>query len=324
LEKLDLCNLQTLPWEGCNLVDVLFNSEESLLEKLKYEDVSTSKILEVFVKRDDLIDPLVSGNKWRKLKYNIEQAKHKSGEGIITFGGAHSNHLVATAKACNKAGLKSVGFVRGEELTADSNETLKDCASFGMELVFISREEYKNKEDWDYLNQLKHGFPAFHIVPEGGANFYGVVGCQEILKETANDFDHVFLCAGTGTTAAGVILSAGAHTKVHVVAALKGDFMEAQVTKMLNSVCFDEELVSELKSKSVFHNNTHFGGYAKTSPELIAFIADFKYQTNLPLDPIYTGKSMYALVQEWKRGGLGNGNKILFIHTGGMQGMRSF
>lgn len=302
---------------------MLFDWEKSVLENLKYEDVSSSSILEFVVKRDDLIDPLVSGNKWRKLKYNIEQARHKSGEGILTFGGAHSNHLVATAKACNKAGLKSVGFVRGEELAANSNETLKDCASFGMELVFISREEYKNKEDWDYLNQLKHGFPAFHIVPEGGANFYGVVGCQEILKETTNDFDHVFLCAGTGTTAAGVILSAGARTKVHVVSALKGDFMEAHVTKMLNSVCFDEELVGELKSKTIFHNNAHFGGYAKSSPELATFIADFKNQTNLPLDPIYTGKSMYALVQEWKRGGLGHENKILFIHTGGMQGVRS-
>jgi 1-aminocyclopropane-1-carboxylate deaminase len=302
---------------------VLFDTNKSVLDIVRYEDVSTSKTVEFFVKRDDLIDPLVSGNKWRKLKYNIEQANHKSGEGILTFGGAHSNHLVATAKACNKAGIKSVGFVRGEELTADSNETLKDCASFGMELVFISREEYKNKEDWDYINQLRHGFPSFHIVPEGGANFYGVVGCQEILKETANDFDHVFLCAGTGTTAAGVILSAGAHTKVHVVSALKGDFMEAQVTKMLNSVCFDEELVNELKSKTIFHNDCHFGGYAKNTPELLAFIADFKDQTNLPLDTIYTGKAMYALIQEWKTGALGNDKKILFVHTGGMQGMRS-
>jgi 1-aminocyclopropane-1-carboxylate deaminase len=301
---------------------VLFDIEKSVVEILRYEDVSSSRTLEIFVKRDDLIDPFVSGNKWRKLKYNIEQANHKSGEGILTFGGAHSNHLVATAKACHEAGLKSVGFVRGEELTADSNQTLNDCASFGMELVFVSREEYKNKEDWDYINQLRHGFPSFHIVPEGGANFYGVVGCQEILKETANDFDHVFLCGGTGTTAAGVILSAGAHTKVHVVSALKGDFMESQVTKMLNSVCFDEELVSELKSKTIFHNDMHFGGYAKTTPELVAFIADFKDQTNLPLDTIYTGKAMYALIQEWKKGALGNDKKLLFIHTGGMQGMR--
>lgn len=301
---------------------MLFDTNKSVLDNVKYDDVSTAKTLDLFVKRDDLIDSLVSGNKWRKLKYNIEQAQHKSCDGILTFGGAHSNHLVATAKACHTAGLKSVGFVRGEELTRDSNATLKDCTSFGMELVFVTREEYRNKDDWEYINQLRHGFPTYHIVPEGGANFYGVVGCQEILKETDNDFDHVFLSAGKGTTAAGVILSAGVHTKVHIVSALKGDFMEAQVTKMLNSVCFDEELVNELKSKTVFHNDVHFGGYAKTTPELLAFIADFKDQTNLPLDSIYTGKAMFLLIQEWKKGTLGDNKKLLFIHTGGLQGMR--
>lgn len=301
---------------------MLFDTEKSVLEKVEYEDVSTSRILEFFVKRDDLIDPLVSGNKWRKLKYNIEQAKHKACDGILTFGGAHSNHLVATAKACHEAGLKSVGFVRGEELTPESNATLKDCTFYGMELVFVSREEYRDKDDWDYINQLRHGFTSFQIVPEGGANFYGVIGCQEILKETDNNFDHVFLSAGTGTTAAGVILSAGVHTKVHVVSALKGDFMEAQVTKMLNSVCFDEELVNELKSKTVFHNDAHFGGYAKTTNELLEFIEDVKQQTNLPLDSIYTGKAMFTLINEWRKDSFRNQQKILFIHTGGLQGNR--
>jgi 1-aminocyclopropane-1-carboxylate deaminase len=302
---------------------VLFDTEKSVLEKVRYVDPSTVEQLDLYIKRDDLIDPLVSGNKWRKLKYNIEQAQHKLCEGILTFGGAHSNHLVATAKACNRAGLKSVGFVRGEELTPESNLTLKDCAVLGMDLVFVSREEYREKDDWDFINQLRNGFPSFHIVPEGGANFYGVVGCQEILKETVNDFDHVFICAGTGTTAAGVILSAGVHTKVHVVSALKGEFMEAQVTKMMNSVCFDEELVSELNSKARFHNDAHFGGYAKTTQELLDFITDFEKQTAIPLDSIYTGKAMFALIQEWKKGVLGEDKKILFIHTGGLQGNRS-
>jgi 1-aminocyclopropane-1-carboxylate deaminase len=200
--------------------------------------------------------------------------------------------------------------------------TLKDCASFGMELVFVSRDEYRQKEDWDYINGVRHGFPSFHIVPEGGANFYGVIGCQEILKETANDFDHVFLSAGTGTTAAGVILSAGAHTKIHVVSALKGDFMEDQVTKMLNSVCFDEELVSELKEKTVFEDSAHFGGYAKTTLELTEFISDFEAQTSLLLDPVYTGKAMYCLIDQWRKGIIKDQKNVLFIHTGGLQGKR--
>jgi 1-aminocyclopropane-1-carboxylate deaminase len=302
---------------------VLFDVERSVLQHVRYTDAGGGGVCEFYVKRDDLIDPLVSGNKWRKLKYNIEQARHKSSEGILTFGGAHSNHLVATAKACNVAGLKSVGLVRGEELTPTSNSTLKDCVQLGMELVFISREEYRNKEDWEYINQLRHGFPSFHIVPEGGSNFYGIIGCQEILKETPNDYDHVFVSAGTGSTAAGVILSAGPHTKVHVVSALKGDFMESQVSKMLNSVCFDEELVEELKEKTVFHDHAHFGGYAKTTPELNEFIQTILAQTQLPLDSVYTGKALYEFVRSWKSGELGKKPKVLFIHTGGLQGMRS-
>ncbi|MDG0973199.1 MAG: pyridoxal-phosphate dependent enzyme [Crocinitomicaceae bacterium] len=302
---------------------MLFNSERSVLEHVRYTDAQDGRVFDFYVKRDDLIDPLVSGNKWRKLKYNIEQARHKSSEGILSFGGAHSNHLVATAKACHVAGLKSVGFVRGEELSYNSNSTLMDCAQLGMELVFISREEYRNKEDWEYMNQVRHGFPSFHIVPEGGSNFYGIIGCQEILKETPNDFDHVFVSAGTGTTAAGVILSAGPHTKVHVVSALKGDFMEAQVSKMLNSVVFDEELVEELKGKTVFHDNAHFGGYAKTTPELLRFIKTILAQTQLPIDSVYTGKALYELLRTWKKGELVEHPKVLFIHTGGLQGMRS-
>ena len=300
----------------------LFDTTTSRLDEIVYLDKLSKKPFTFYVKRDDLIDPLVSGNKWRKLKYNVEQSRHKSCDGILTFGGAYSNHLVATAKACHRAGLRSVGFVRGEELTPDSNPTLIDCASFGMELVFVSRDEYRQKEDWDYINGVRHGFPSFHIVPEGGANFYGVIGCQEILKETTNDFDHVFLSAGTGTTAAGVILSAGAHTKIHVVSALKGDFMEDQVTKMLNSVCFDEELVSELKEKTVFEDSTHFGGYAKTTLELTEFISDFEAQTSLSLDPVYTGKAMYCLIDQWRKGIIKDQKKVLFIHTGGLQGKR--
>lgn len=302
---------------------MLFDTGKSLLERVSYTDSATLKVLDLYVKRDDLIDPLVSGNKWRKLKYNIEQAQHKQCNGVLTFGGAHSNHLVATAKACRRAGLKSVGFVRGEELTSDSNDTLRDCNVLGMDLVFLSRQEYRDKADWEYINQLRNGFPTFHIVPEGGANFYGVVGCQEILKQTGNDFDHIFLSAGTGTTAAGVILSADAHSTVHVVSALKGNFMEAEVTKLLNSVCFDEDLVRELKSKTRFLNDYHFGGYAKVTDELTEFMADFEKQTAIPLDPIYTGKAMFSLINEWKRGSLSEHQKILFIHTGGLQGKRS-
>jgi 1-aminocyclopropane-1-carboxylate deaminase len=267
------------------------------------------------VKRDDLIDELVSGNKWRKLRLHLAQAAHKNSVGILTFGGAYSNHLVATAKACHKLGLAAVGVVRGDELHANANATLKQCADFGMELVFVDRATYRDRENWDYLTALKNGFPGYHIVPEGGAGFYGMLGCQDILKETPNDYSDVFVAAGTGTTAAGVLLSAGTTTKVHVVAVLKGDFMLQEVRKHLAHVASDEEMMEHFLQRSRIHNDFHFGGYGKVTPALTEFKADFEQQTDLPLDSVYTAKAAFAMIRWMAQHP--DSNHVLFIHTGG-------
>jgi 1-aminocyclopropane-1-carboxylate deaminase len=273
--------------------------------------------LDCYVKRDDLIDPIVSGNKWRKLRLYVEQAAQKNAIGLLTFGGAYSNHLVATAKACHLLGLKSVGFVRGEELNERSNSTLATCTDFGMELAFVDRETYRQKDDYDYLTAIKHGFPNYQIVPEGGKGFYGMIGCQDILRETPNDYDHVVVACGTGTTFAGLLLSANSKTTVHGISALKGEFMQQQVEPLLRQVLGDEEMMEEFIQRADFHENFHFGGYGKTTPELFDFMESFKHQTDIELDKIYTAKAMYALVQLVKSKKISG--KILFVHTGGVR-----
>jgi len=275
------------------------------------------------VKRDDLIDDVVSGNKWRKLKYSIAQAQQLGKNGILTFGGAYSNHLVATAKMCQLNGLKSMGIVRGEELNEKSNDTLKQCASYGMELLFISRGEYRERTDYSFLSCLKNEYLDYYVVPEGGANFYGVVGCQEILKETPNQYDHVFLAAGTATTAAGVLLSLPEKTKIHVVSSLKGKgIMLKALTEKLKWVVGDYEAVNELLRQVVVHDDYHFGGYGKYNDELIGVMQTIFTQTQLKLDPIYTAKAFYAMLDQLNNSKISVSDEILFIHTGGLQGLK--
>lgn len=298
---------------------MLFDTRKSVTEKYTLTLPSQEQAL-VYIKRDDLIDEWVSGNKWRKLKYNIEQANKLSKEGILTFGGAFSNHLLATAKACDKAGLESVGVVRGEELSANSNPTLKNCSALGMKLIFISRSEYKNRNDYAYLAQWKDTYNSLYVVPEGGANFYGVVGCQEIIAETTNDFDHVFVAAGTGTTAAGVLTSISAKTKVHVVETLKGDFLKKNIETHVNQVYNNEKLTKDILENCTFIAD-RFGGYAKWNKELVDFVQFFHRETGVKLDLIYTGKVLYAWMQKVMNGEIHGDDKVLFIHSGGLQGM---
>ncbi len=276
---------------------------------------------EIFVKRDDKIDEVISGNKWRKLKYAFEAAKHKGKTGIYTYGGAYSNHLVATAKAAQIHGFKSIGVVRGEELTPESNETLKACSSYGMELHFVSREAYKMRNDYESLQCTKNSYNDYLIIPEGGACYHGVIGCQEILKEIPQVFDHIFVAAGTGTTAAGLLLSCPEKSKLHVVSSLKGKgIISSEIRKRLADFYFDEEEVDEYLSKITVHENYHFGGYGKWDNELRSFMEKIKSNTHLPLDPIYTGKAFYALYDLISKNEIEKDATVLFIHTGGLQG----
>lgn len=292
----------------------------SILQKVRYS-VHDSEPFSFYIKRDDLIDPIISGNKWRKLKYNVVQAKHKNAEGMLTFGGAYSNHLVATAKVCAEQGLKSIGIVRGEELTAQSNDTLRKCEAFGMELRFIARAVYKERNSYAFIKQLQYDNKDFIIIPEGGANFYGVIGCQEILKETSNDFDHIYIAAGTGTTAAGVALSMSSKTKLHVISALKGDFLRTEITQLINLVYNDKEATQELMKRITIRSDDVFGGYGKWNTELIDLMQAFHAETALKTEPIYTGKVLYNLFQDIEKNKNLAKEKVLFVHTGGLQGL---
>lgn len=276
------------------------------------------------IKRDDLIDPIVSGNKWRKLKYNFLKAKERKNVGIVTFGGAFSNHLIATAKAASLAGINAVGIVRGNELHPNSNETLKRCHAFGMDLVFVDRSAYRKKNEATYINELRVKYPNHLVIPEGGRNYYGVIGCQEIMTETENNYDHIYLAGGTGTTGAGVVLSGAEQSKVHVVSALKGDFLKAEIAELLYLVLNDSSTVDIYLQQLKVHNDAHFGGYAKVTDELIAFINQIDKEISLKLDPIYTAKAFYQMVNDYTTGLILPTEKVLFIHTGGLQGRKAW
>jgi 1-aminocyclopropane-1-carboxylate deaminase len=284
--------------------------------------LDTGEEFSFHIKRDDCIDEHVSGNKWRKLKYAVAFAIEKNAVGIVTFGGAFSNHLVATAKACKDAGLKSIGIVRGEELTPESNATLKQCSMFGMELDFVPRSTYLSRNDYEFLSCVKDNYKGFHLVPEGGACFHGVVGCQEIVNELESTPDFIYVAAGTGTTAAGILLGCPEATTVKAISALKGDFMRDEILKHINSVLYNQQDTEELSKQLSVVTDFHFGGYGKWTDELIVFIQDFYCQTGVKLDPIYTGKAMFALINDFRNGRLNSSQNVVFVHTGGLQGVR--
>lgn len=297
------------------------NTSGSILQQLHIAELD-QKGIQLFVKRDDLIHPIISGNKWRKLKYGIQIARSKGCDGLLTFGGAYSNHLVATAAACNELGLSAVGIVRGDELSPESNQTLNKCQELGMTLVFVDRMTYSLKDEKAYLEELLLSCPNHHIVPEGGADYYGMIGCQEILNEVDEDFDQIWLACGTGTTAAGLSTGVTGDAELHVVPVLKGFEVENTIRELLFKSAYDEEFILECLGRIKSHTDYHFGGYAKYTDELLQFIKEFYNDYGIPLDPVYTGKAMFALMDTVKKDALED-CKILFIHTGGLQGAAS-
>jgi len=274
---------------------------------------------QLFIKREDEIHPLVSGNKFRKLKYNLKAAKQNKTKTLLTFGGAFSNHILATAVAGKLQNFKTIGVIRGDELGQDlsktlaTNSTLRAAYEHGMKFEFISRERYRDKMSSDFLQKLELKYGDFYTLPEGGTNALAVKGCEEILTSDDNEFDYICSCVGTGGTIAGIINSIEAPQKVIGFPALKGDFL----IKEIQQYCRGQknwQLVSDY----------HFGGYGKYSDELIHFINRFKEDTTIPLDPIYTGKMMFGVLDMIKKNSFPKGSKILIIHSGGIQGIEGF
>lgn len=276
------------------------------------------KQVELYLKREDLIHPFVSGNKYRKLKYNIAEAKKKQHKSVLTFGGAFSNHILATASAAKENGLQSIGVIRGEELannleeTLKTNFTLQKAHELGMEFYFIDRATYRDKSTLLFKEKLKSKFGDFYLVPEGGTNDLAIKGCEEIITENDIQFDFLTTCVGTGGTISGIINSSSETQTVLGFPALKGDFLENEIAQYVK------------KQNWKLVNNYHFGGYAKYNEELIHFINQFKTQFQIPLDPVYTGKMMFGLFDLIKNDYFRVGTKILAIHTGGLQGIKGF
>ena len=261
------------------------------------------------VKREDLHGDGISGNKLRKLKYNVEKAIANGYTTILTFGGAYSNHILAASYIKKKYGINVIGVVRGEELIdkIKENPTLRKAQENGMEFHFVSREKYRNKMSPDFLGELKDEFGDFYLLPEGGTNELAIKGCEEILIAEDENYDYICCAVGTGGTIAGLINASKKNQKVIGFSALKGDFLKGEVDTLVT------------KSNWEIQTDYHFGGYAKITTELVSFINDFKSESGVLLDPIYNGKMMYGIFDLMKKGYFSKNTSILAIHTGGLQ-----
>lgn len=275
------------------------------------------KKVSLFVKREDLLHPVISGNKYRKLYYNLRMAEKLGKKKLVTFGGAYSNHILAMACAGAASGLETVGIIRGEELANDlsatlaSNPTLKAATEYGMRLQFITRSEYKKKHTTGFLKKLQAFYPEAYLIPEGGTNDLAVKGCEEILDNQTEKFDTICLAVGTGGTISGIINASNTKQRVIGFPALKGDFLREEIEK--NKVT---------KTNWELNQAYHFGGYGKVTKELVSFVNDFKKEVGIPLDPIYTGKMMFGVLDLIAKDFFPEDSKILTIHTGGLQGIR--
>ncbi|WCO02204.1 1-aminocyclopropane-1-carboxylate deaminase/D-cysteine desulfhydrase [Psychroserpens ponticola] len=265
----------------------------------------------VFIKPEYLSHPYVSGNKLRKLKYNLLDAKKQGEKTLLTFGGAFSNHIAAVAHAGQENGFQTIGVIRGEELKnfKTLNPTLSFSKTCGMRFKFVSRAQFRTKTSLSFIEELEQEFGDFFLIPEGGTNNLAVKGCEEILTEVHEEFDYVCCPVGTGGTISGLINSSHPSQKIIGFPALKGDFLREEIAKFVTKTNWD--LITDY----------HFGGYAKINEDLIHFINEFKKTYDVPLDPIYTGKMMYGIYDLISKGYFEKDAKILAIHTGGLQGI---
>ncbi len=293
---------------------MLLKNVSSRVEQILFSEIAEKEV-EVFIKREDELHPFISGNKFRKLTYNLVQAQKEKQETLLTFGGAYSNHIAATAAAGKEFGFKTIGVIRGDELAAKSiedlykNPTLKFAAAQGMQFYFVTRVAYRKKTEALFIDALKEKFGDFYLVPEGGTNTLAVKGCAEILDVKDAHYNVICAAMGTGGTLAGIINASSETQKVIGFPSLKGDFLANEVRKFVTKKNWEINL------------DYSFGGYGKIQVELIHFINQFKKETGIPLDPIYTGKMVFGIVDLIKNDYFAKGTKILLIHTGGLQGI---
>jgi 1-aminocyclopropane-1-carboxylate deaminase len=277
-------------------------------QKISFPDWE-NKTVNVSIKRDDMIHPFISGNKWRKLKFNIEHALAQNKNHLVTFGGAWSNHILATACAGSTFGLKTTAFLRSDP--GINNPLMAMCRLFGMELIYTDRTDYKNKQV--LFDKYFGNHSNAYFIDEGGHGPLGSKGCEEIISSLQEFYDHIFCACGTGTTLAGLqhaVTASGLQTVVHGIPVLKGgDFIHDEVYKIYPN-----------DPGTTLHTGYHFGGYAKTKPELLRFIEKFVSNTGIMIEPTYTGKLFFAVNDLISQDYFKPNARILVIHTGGLTG----
>lgn len=268
--------------------------------------------LRLLVKREDLNHPFVSGNKWWKLKYNLEVAERLGHDTLLTFGGSYSNHIFATAAAGRELGRKTIGIIRGEK-TLPLNHTLAFAESSGMQLHYASREAYRKKTEAEFITQLHQQFGNFYLIPEGGTNELAIKGCAEFATQLSAEIDFDYLClpVGTGGTMAGMIEGIGPSKEIIGFSSLKGGgFLKEEI----------EKITSAEKTNWSINTDYHFGGYGKTTPELLNFMEEVNEIYQLPLDRVYTAKMVMGVLDLINKGYFKKGSTVLVLHTGGLQG----
>ncbi len=284
-----------------------FNFDFSSPEQNVTLPLSEEKGIKISIKRDDMIHPYISGNKWRKLKYLIIKANDENKDHLVTFGGAWSNHILATAAAAAQFKFKSTAYVRGDKI---DNPVLNLCKLFGMNIHFVTREDYKNKEE--LFQKYHQSDPSSFFINEGGYSLEATKGCEEIISELTGNYDYVFAACGTGATLAGLAKGANKYqpdSQIHGIPVLKGgDFIEAAVHALYP------------EAKIYLHTDYHFGGYAKSKPELIEFIKSFCAETGILIEPVYTGKLFFAVMDLISKDYFKKGDRVLILHSGGLTG----
>ena len=292
-------------------------NEKLLLPEVKNELLSSCGVT-LHVLRLDLLHQPAGGNKFFKLKYNIEEMKKRGLKKLLTFGGAFSNHILATSAAGKENRIETLGIIRGEELNEHSNVVLQSACANGMRLYFVTREEYRTRYREEYHRQLKERFGNFHLLPEGGSNSLAVKGCSEIIALINKDFDFICVPVGTGATLAGIACALSKKQQaLGFVALANAKFLDEEVDRFIKEYSGKDAVNAKLI------HDFHFGRYARSTDELEKFMQRFKEENNIPLEATYSGKMMYGIFEMLKGGYFVSGEKIIAVHTGGLQVKRS-
>jgi len=298
--------------------DIHLTNNQTPVQKIDepfFKDLS----IRLSIKREDLNDNEIQGNKWLKLKSNLEQAKQQGYKNLLTFGGCYSNHIYATAAAGKRFDFNTIGIIRGPE-PKKLSPTLNFALQAGMQLHFINRLDYRNIHNAEIQKKLIKRFLPAYIIPEGGSNQLAIDSCADYAKTLPTDYDVISCACGTGGTLAGLIKGSDNSKKILGIPVLKGaDFLFGEISNFINPGSSTNEV-----NNWTLNTDYHFGGYAKSSAELEDFIVEFYHTHGIKLEPVYTGKMMYALYDLIKKDYFKKDSRILAIHSGGMQGLDGF